>query len=72
MRPAPPTRRPRDPGGYLLALVGTVVGIGVAALAERFLGIKDLSLVFMLVVLLVAARTHAGPAALTAVLCFLA
>jgi len=68
MRP----RRPRDPGGYLLAFLGTAIGVAVAALAERFLGVDDLSLVFMLVVLLVAARTHAGPAALAAVLCFLA
>lgn len=72
MRPATTPRSARDPGGYLLALVGAVVGVGVAALAERFLGIDDLSLVFMLVVLVVAARTHTGPAALTAVLCFFA
>lgn len=65
-------RRPRDPGGYLLALLGTAIGVIVAALAERVLGVHDLSLVFMLVVLLVAARTHAGPAAFAAVLCFLA
>jgi two-component system sensor histidine kinase KdpD len=61
-----------DPGGYVLALLGTVAGVAVAALAQRFLGVDDLSLVFMLVVLVVAARTHTGPAALAAVLCFLA
>jgi len=44
----------------------------VAALAERWLGLADLSLVFMLAVLVVAVRTHTGPALLTAVLCFLA
>lgn len=64
--------RKRDSRGYVLAVLGTAVGVGVAALAERFLGIDDLSLVFMLVVLLVAARTHTGPAALAALLCFLA
>ena len=53
-------------------MLGTAAGVAVAALAERFLGIDDLSLVFMLVVLIVAARTHAGPAALAALLCFLA
>ncbi len=56
----------------MLAVLGTAVGVGVAALVDHFLGIDDLSLVFMLVVLLVAARTHTGPAALAALLCFLA
>lgn len=59
-------------GGYLLALVGSVVAVAVAAAAQRWLGLADLSLVFMLAVLIVASRTHTGPAILTAVLCFLA
>lgn len=59
-------------GGYALAVVGAVAAVGVAAIAERWLGLRDLSLVFMLAVLVIASRTHTGPAVLTAVLCFLA
>ena len=45
---------------------------GVAALAQHFLGLSDLSLVFMLAVVLVAAHTDTGPAMLAALLWFLA
>lgn len=58
--------------GYLLAVVGSLLAVFVAAAAERWVGLDDLSLVFMLAVLVVAARTHTGPAVLTALLCFLA
>lgn len=58
--------------GYSLAVVGSALAIVVAALAERWLGLADLSLVFMLAVLIVASRTYTGPAVLTAMLCFLA
>ena len=58
--------------GWLLAVVASACAIGIAALAERWLGLRDLSLVFMLAVVLVAARTRLGPALATAVLCFLA
>ena len=60
------------PAGYVLALAGSAAAVLVAALAEHWVGLDDLSLVFMLAVLVVAARTHTGPAVLTAVLCFLA
>ncbi|QNP39496.1 DUF4118 domain-containing protein [Lysobacter terrestris] len=60
------------PAGYALALAGAAVAVLVAALAEHWLGLRDLSLVFMLAVLVVASRTHTGPAVLTATLCFLA
>lgn len=60
------------PLGYVLAVAGSALAVLVAALTERWLGLDDLSLVFMLAVLVVAARTHTGPAVLTAVLCFLA
>ncbi len=71
--PPPPARAARHgAGGYLLALLGTALATAVAALAERVAGVDDLSLVFMLAVLMVAARTRTGPAVLTAVLCFLA
>lgn len=57
--------------GYALAVAGAALAILVAALAERWFGLADLSLVFMLAVLIVASRTYTGPAVLTAVLCFL-
>ncbi len=66
--PLPDNPLPR----YALAVAASLLAVGVAALAERWLGLADLSLVFMLAVLVVAARTHTGPALLTAVLCFLA
>ena len=59
-------------GGYLLAVAGSAAAVAVAAAAEHWLSPADLSLVFMLAVLIVASRTHTGPAVLTAVLCFLA
>ena len=59
-------------GGHALAVVGAVLAVLVAAAAERWLGLHDLSLVFMLAVLIVASRTHTGPAILTAALCFFA
>lgn len=58
--------------GYLLAGLVVLPAVFVAAAAERWLGLEDLSPVFMLAVLLVAARTHTGPAVLAALLCFLA
>ena len=59
-------------GGYLLAIVGSVAAVAIAALVERWIGVGDLSLLFMLAVLVVASRTQTGPAVVTAVLCFLA
>lgn len=58
-------------GDYVLAIAGALVAVLAATLAQRWLGIADLSLVFMLAVLVVASRTRPGPAVLTAVLCFL-
>jgi two-component system sensor histidine kinase KdpD len=68
--PATPESR-RPAGDYVLAVVGALAAIVAATLAQRWLGLADLSLVFMLAVLVVASRTHAGPAVVTAVLCFL-
>ena len=62
----------RTVGGYALAVVATGIAVGIAAAADRWLGLVDLSSVFMLAVLVVAARSRTGPAVLTAVLCFLA
>lgn len=55
----------------LLILMSSAGAIGVAGLAERFLGLQDLSLIFLVAVMLVASRTRMVPAVLTAVLCFL-
>lgn len=63
---------PSPPGDYLFAVLGAVLAVPVAMLAERVVGLADLSMVFMLAVLVVAGRTRTGPAVLTAVLCFLA
>jgi two-component system sensor histidine kinase KdpD len=58
--------------GYVLALVAAILSVFVAAAADRWLGLDDLSMVFILAVLLVAARTRTGPAVFTALLCFFA
>ncbi|SFN58113.1 sensor histidine kinase [Dokdonella immobilis] len=63
---------PRPAAGYALAALASLLAVLVAAVAERLIGLDDLSLVFMLAVLVVASRTRSGPAVLTAMLCFLA
>ena len=74
-----PTATPLHLGRDRPALAGYAVAIGIvsaatvlAALTQRWLGLSDLSLVYMLAVVAVAARTDTGPAALAAVLSFLA
>jgi two-component system sensor histidine kinase KdpD len=62
---------PGAAGGYALAVLGALLSVAAAAAAQQWLGLGDLSLVFMLAVLVVAVRTSTGPAVLTAVLCFL-
>ncbi|CAM4100741.1 ATP-binding protein [Bordetella tumulicola] len=59
----------REPALVLLATAGA---IGAAALGKRFLDLEDLSMVFLVAVLLVASRTRMITAFATAVLCFLA
>jgi len=60
------------PGGYALAVAGAALAVALALALQQWLGLGDLSLVFMLAVLVVASRTSTGPAVLTAILCFLA
>lgn len=60
---------PREP---LLVLGVTAAAIGAAALGERFFELKDLSMVFIVAVLIVAAHTRMTAAVATATLCFLA
>ena len=50
----------------------TALATGAAHLGDRFLGLQDLSLVFLVAVLVVASRTRMTAAFATAVLCFLA
>jgi two-component system sensor histidine kinase KdpD len=57
---------------YLLAVVASLLAVFAAAALERWFGLNELSLVFMLAVLIVAARTSTGPAVLSALLCSLA
>ena len=56
----------------LLALAATALACLAAWLAERWVGMADLSMVFIVAVVVVAARTRASAAAATAILCFLA
>ena len=60
---------PREPA---LVLGATALAVAVAALGERFVGLNDLSMVFIVAVLLVASRTRMAAAVATAILCFLA
>lgn len=71
-------RRWSGPAGWLgrhdlaLTLLATLGAIGVAWAAERWLGLGDLSMVFIVAVVLVAARTRMAAAVLAAGLCFFA
>ncbi|WP_240112301.1 sensor histidine kinase [Pseudomonas aeruginosa] len=56
----------------LLILMASLGAVGTAALAERTLGLQDLSMVFLVAVILVASRTRMASAVITATLCFLA
>lgn len=55
----------------LLILMASTGATGAAAIAEHFLGLQDLSLIFLVAVVLIASRTRMTSAAITAVLCFL-
>ncbi|KRA46453.1 sensor histidine kinase KdpD [Pseudoxanthomonas sp. Root630] len=56
----------------VFAAVASVLAVGVAALAERWVGLDDLSMVFIVAVVLVAARTRMTAAVVAALLSFLA
>ncbi|WP_242108406.1 sensor histidine kinase [Luteimonas aquatica] len=55
-----------------VAVLGSALATGFAALAERWVQLDDLSMVFIVAVLLVAARTRTRAAMLAAALCFFA
>ncbi|MEF3081686.1 sensor histidine kinase KdpD [Luteimonas sp. SMYT11W] len=52
------------------ALAATAAASGIGWTAQHLLGLEDLSMVFIVAVVLVAARTRMATAVLTAVLCF--
>ena len=54
-----------------VALAGVGSALALAAMAERWLDLTDLSPIFLIAVLLVAVRTRGSVAVITAVLCFL-
>ncbi|ARU06045.1 histidine kinase [Comamonas serinivorans] len=73
------SRRFHDLAGERLArgepalIVGATLGaVATAAVAERFVGLQDISPVFLVAVMLVASRTRMVAAFITALLCFLA
>jgi two-component system sensor histidine kinase KdpD len=71
-RPVDQAAHDNPAAGYVLAAIGALLAVLVAAAAQRWAGLTDLSMVFMLAVLVVASKTRTGPAVATAVLCFLA
>ncbi|WP_343927853.1 sensor histidine kinase KdpD [Pigmentiphaga daeguensis] len=59
-------------GEPTLIMLATLGAIAAAFIAERFVGLEDLSTVFLVAVLLVAARTRMVTAVITSMLCFAA
>ncbi|MDP2128461.1 MAG: sensor histidine kinase KdpD [Pseudohongiella sp.] len=53
-------------------ILASALAVSIAALAERFVGLQDISTVFLVAVLIVASRTRLISAVITAGLCFLA
>lgn len=66
------TRDKQRTGDMLFAVVVSVVAVLVAWFAQRFVGLDDLSMIFILAVLVVASRTRMAAAVAAAVLCFIA
>lgn len=56
----------------LLAVTATAIACALAAIIERWVGLVDLSMVFIVAVVLVAARSRTSAAVIAAALCFLA
>ena len=66
------TRDTLRAGDILFAVLVSAASVLVAWLAERVVGLDDLSMIFILAVLVVAARTRMTAAVVAAVLCFFA
>ncbi|MEO8999171.1 MAG: sensor histidine kinase KdpD [Rhodanobacter sp.] len=58
-------------GEYLYATLATLVAFGLSFIADRYLSVANLSLIFLTAVLVVAVRTRMTVAVYTAMLCFL-
>jgi two-component system, OmpR family, sensor histidine kinase KdpD len=58
-------------GEYVYATLATLIAFGLAFIADRYLSVANLSLIFLTAVLVVAVRTRMAVAVYTAVLCFL-
>lgn len=69
--------RLRMPGGpgrlgeYVYATLATLVAFGLSFIADRYLSVANLSLIFLTAVLVVAVRTRMAVAVYTAIVCFL-
>jgi two-component system sensor histidine kinase KdpD len=69
--------RLRLPGGrgrrdeYVYATLAALAGFGLSFVADRYLSVANLSLIFLTTVLVVAVRTRMAVAVYTATLCFL-
>lgn len=57
-------------GEYIYATVATLVAFGLSFIADRYLSVANLSLIFLTAVLFVAVRTRMAVAVYTAILCF--
>lgn len=66
------TRDALRAGDMLFALLASAASVVLAGLAQRFVGLDDLSMIFILAVLVVASRTRMAAAVVAAALCFLA
>jgi two-component system sensor histidine kinase KdpD len=67
-------RLPREHGSrneYLYAMLVTLVAFGLAFMADHYLSVANLSLIFLTAVLVVAVRTRMTVAVFTAILCFI-
>ncbi len=65
------TRDTLRAGDIGFAILCSAFAVAAAAIAERWLGLSDLSMIFIVAVLVVATRTRVAAAILAAVLCFL-
>ncbi|MDQ6647311.1 MAG: DUF4118 domain-containing protein [Pseudomonadota bacterium] len=57
--------------GYLFATVTALLALGIAFAATRYLAVANLSLILLVAVLIVAARTRMAVGIYTAIVCFL-
>lgn len=68
--PTQPVPAVNPVAGYALAVAGVATATLLAGAAQRWLGVTELSPLYMLCVVLVASRTRAGPALVAALLSF--